>query len=497
MSNYNKFGFFKNKFNVAVAQTYDDFYPQYPNLPDATKLYSTLRIAYRQNANAVSNVNTTLGNTMVSSFSNNLQFTMPDGNVAMPTISGPNFENLVFNLYKYDADAGNVVKLTPTLTARRNYGTNPISFELQTNNMTNGCLCYDGNVRIYNGQGFGGNNRWFEMKTDYSDVKFIINKSNGSAPGLIEDGYPGARRVLALDGVNKSIIFSAFGAAFSGTGDPVRARIVLHNFATDKFETCSLTYDNAAANVQQAADVTVIPVQVPGTGSGNTSNIYCIPGQGWLVNGTDTSNPPAQNGPRCIVEYDPGSNVTTRFTPTGANLQLDASFTGSGNEQRVALYGAATLGVDGKIYCFPGTAKKDIMVVDAVNKTAVQSKFSIYTSSTLYCPKTVAVLAPDGFAYARVTDITGFDDGEDAWLGIDTNPTSDTYQTGVIIPIDPTGVVKENYNPFGYAIAKDGLILGQVPQGDSMTTLQISGNGLDQQAIYPALIGNSTNNNPG
>ena len=503
MSNYNKFGFFKNKFNVAIEQEYNDFYPQYPNLPDATKLYSTLRKAYVQNANAVSNVNTTYSGVFPTSrAADNQQYTMPDGNVAFPVCNTAVFYDEFNNrydesmeLFKYNADTGNISQLSITKTSRRNDGSSaPQNPDFRTKYIKTGCLCYDNKVRIFDSE--VTNIKWWELSTDYTTFTSVYNHTANPAPVITEDSYPQLAKVLALTDTNKVLMIPRRG--YFGLTD--QSRFTMLDLTTEKFANISLTHDNAASSTNITYE-NILAVQVPGTGSGNTANVYIIPGQGLIEGGTDSGNVPNLAGPRVISEYDPGSNVTTRFTPTGANL---TSTTGT-MDHADSLYGGATLGVDGNVYCFPGKRRKDIMVLDASNRSAVQSTFNIFnmdienpdgfTENTIEAGRSTAITAPDGFAYIRATgrQYNVFGNSEvDFWIGIDTNPVSDTYQTGYLKAIDPNNNITDSVEPKGYVFAKDGLVIHQPQDGGAghTVTLQISGEGLLNQAIYPALLNN-------
>ena len=507
MSNYNKFGFFKNKFNVAIAQEYNDFYPQYPNLPDATKLYSTLRTAYRQNANAVANVNTTYSGIFPTSrVADNQQYRMPDGNVAFPVCNttpvADEFNNIYdesMELFKYNADTGNISQLSITKTSRRNDGsTSPIDPDIGTDQIGYGCLCYDGKVRMFQ-NGTLQNVFWYELSTDYTTFTLVYNHTANPAPIITEDSYPQPAKVLALTDTNKVLMIPHRGSV----GLPDRSRFTMLDLTTEKFVNISLTHDNVDSSTNLNYD-NILAVQVPGTGSGNTANVYIIPGQGLIEGGTDSGNVPNLAGPRVVAEYDPGSNVTTRFTPTGANLTATTGTMDHGD----SLYGGATLGVDGKIYCFPGSKRKDIMVLDASNRSAVQSTFNIFntnvenpdgfTENTIEAGRSTAITAPDGFAYIRATgrqyNLFG-NSVVDFWIGIDTNPVSNTYQTGYLKAIDPNNNITDSFEPKGYVVAKDGLIIHQPQDGGAghTVTLKVSGDGLLDQAIYPALLNNMNN----
>ncbi len=493
MSRYSRWGFFKNKRNAGTLSD-ATFYPRYPELPSSNTFFTFLENGFKRTADPVANVNLTLGAPLHDGnvrIIRDTQFTMPDGNVAFVTALrtgiSPSF-TYTTELFKYDADAGNITQLSPTV---------PANVNSDINSVTTGCLTYDGNVNLYINEGTQ-NVSYIKLKTDYTEINYGFTNTNAPGPILPEDEYPPAQKCIALEN-NKVMIFSSTRNAFAS---PTEARAVIHDLATDKFANTSFQYDGVDANVIPVGPFDISVVQVPGSQSvgSESGNIYVIPQTGFLLNGEPGSNIiPALNGPRCIVEYDPGANVTTRFTPSGADLSTP------GYDKDDILYSGATLGVDGKIYAFPGQAKKDILVLDPSNRSATQSTFGIFDidnhpydpinplGNTLQCFKE-AITAPDGYAYirARGEQPRYFTGTQDFWLAIDTNPTSNTYQTGSCIPIDPDGVYTDETDDSGLVVAKDGLIMSQ-PSTTKMMTVQVNTNAGYHLTYHPALLNNFQN----
>lgn len=485
MSRYSRWGFFKNKRNAGTLGNVTNFYPRYPDLPSSNTFFTFLENGYKRTAEPVANVNLTLGAPLHDGSirtTRDTQFTMPDGNVAFVTAkrggSNPSYTYTV-ELFKYDADAGNITQLSPTTNALVNHVISTTS---------TGCLTYDGNVHLYIRQG-NQNVTYTKLKTDYSVIDLGYTHSNAPGPILPEDEYPPALKSIALEN-NKVMIFSQRINSFSV---PFISRAVIHDIATDKFSNTTFQYDGVDSNVAVIGPFDLNVVQVPGSQSvgSQSGNVYIIPQQGFLLNGEPGSNTiPALNGPRCIVEYDPGANVTTRFTPSGADL------TTPGFNKDDSLYVGATLGVDGNIYAFPGEIKKDIMVLDPSNRSATQSTFGIFNTTganTIQCFRE-AITAPDGYAYIRARGVQPdhFTGTQDFWLTIDTNPTSNTYQTGSCIPIDPNGVYTDENEDSGLVVAKDGLIMSQ-PATTKMMTVQVNTNAGFPLTYHPALLNNFNN----
>lgn len=497
MSRYSRWGFFKNKHNAGTLANADNFYPRYPDLPSSNIFYTFIKDGYLRTSDPVANVNTTLAAPLKDGSTRllrDMQYTMPDGNIALPTVKrtgiNPNY-TYTAELFKYDADAGNITKLNPTVGP---------SVDNNLAGATTGCLTYDGNVNLYLNQG-PQNVNYIKFKTDYSAINNVYTHSNVPGPILPEDEYPPAKKCIALEN-NKVLIFSQ---QINANVAPFESRCVIHDLATDKFSNTTFQYDGVTNGIV-VVSLTLNVVQVPGSQSvgSESGNVYIIPSEGFLLNGEPGSGTvPAFDGPRCIVEFDPGANVTTRFTPSGADLSTP------GYVNRNSLYVGATLGVDGKIYAFPGEAKKDILVLDPSNRSAIQSTFGIFDidnhpfdpaqplGNTLVCKKE-AITASDGYAYIRATGVQPryFTGTQDFWLAIDTNPESNTYQTGTCIPIDNDGIVTTEQVGQGLAIAKDGLIISH-PQTSSpnICTLQINSNAGYPLTYHPALLNNINNQN--
>jgi len=478
MSRYSRWGFFKNKRNAGTLANVDNFYPKYPDLPSSDIFYTFIRDGYIRRSDPVANVNTTLGaplKTGVTRLLKDMQYTMPDGSIALPTY---NDSTSSAELFKYDPDAGNITQTSPTVGT----GVDAIISSAVT-----GCLVYNGNVHLYIDQG-NTNVDYIRFKTDYSAINKVNTHSNSPGPILIEDAYPDPQKCIALEN-DKVLIFSA---DINANTSPTDARCVIHDLATDKFSNTTFQYDGVDNTVVVTGPFDLNVVQVPGSQSigSESGNVYIIPQEGFLLNGEPGSGTvPALDGPRCIVEFDPGANVTTRFTPTGADL------TTTGFNKDDKLYIGSTLGVDGNVYAFPGEVKKDIFVLDPSNRTATQSTFGIFNTTganTIQC-QAEAITASDGYAYIRATGVQPdyFTGTQDFWLAIDTNPDSNTYQTGTCIPIDNDGIVTTEQLGKGLAIAKDGLIISH-PQSSSpnICTLQINSNAGFAISYHPALLNN-------
>jgi hypothetical protein len=482
MSRYSRWGFFKNKHNAGTLANADNFYPRYPDLPSSNIFYTFIKAGYLRTSDPIANVNLTLGAPLHDGsvrVLRDMQYTMPDGNIAFPTVKrtgiSPSF-TYTAELFKYDADAGNITKLNPTV--------GPLVAD-DLKDATTGCLTYDGNVNLYVNRGIE-NVEYIKIKTDYSAMTHVNTHSNYPGPILPEDTFPIPQKCIALEN-NKVMIFSEDVNSFANA---YLARAVIHDLATDKFSNTTFQYDGVNSFVTVSGTFDLNVVQVPGSQSvgSESGNIYVIPQEGFLLNGEPGSGTvPALDGPRCIVEFDPGANVTTRFTPSGADL------TTPGFNKDDKLYVGSTLGVDGNVYAFPGEIKKDIMVLDPSNRSATQSTFGIFNTTganTIQCFRE-AITAPDGYAYIRARGVQPdhFTGTQDFWLSIDTNPTSNTYQTGSCIPIDPDGIYTNENEDGGLVVAKDGLIMSQ-PGTTKMMTVQVNTNAGYPLTYHPALLNN-------
>ena len=190
----------------------------------------------------------------------------------------------------------------------------------------------------------------------------------------------------------------------------------------------------------------------------------------------------ANSGYFTFQEYDPLSNVTSDYVPSGAST-LFADTTSNDH-----YFGTACLGVDEHIYFLPKDAN-GIMVFDAVSNVAN----AVITEANTYID---AKLGLDGNIYALQfgTGTTGA--GNDL-LMIDTTPTSPTYQQLTYLD---TGVgTNAGGGTFWTAIgvAGDGTILGVGTDSNASANvnqicrISTNGRGYNQVIINPYLNGHS------
>lgn len=480
MSRYNKFGFYKNKFEVGSQTSYTNTYPKYPQLPNSTKFFEFIRNGYTRNSAPVANIDVVsglvLGTGSISNIRNysisNHAFLLPDGNVAFYSQA----QNGNITISKYAAQT-NTLSIATTKTGLG------INYRC-------GTLSRDNKFRIYaSEQSSLQTNRLLEIDTTTlvvteKAVPFYQNSSkaiNLYSPTQL-DYTLWHKNLLAPKITNNQSNINA-GYFF------------VHDLNANTITRTTLVHDGASRVGLPFADITNM-VQHPTNG-----NVYIIPGDGFVRNGERAGgmNPNGYD-PRVIVEYNPFLDTTRRFTPSGANLSINnPEYVGDSSAYTQSLFGTASLGVDGNIYCFPGVCRKDILAFNPIGNTSVQGTFSIFNttgSNTITCFSSVT--APDGYIYARARGIqsTYFTGEQDFWLAIDTNPTSATYRQGTCIVIDPLGIETSlpNYTArvSSLVITGGSRIISQPNTNQFMSTLQIYGNGGYHVALHPSLNNNSS-----
>jgi hypothetical protein len=474
MSRYNKFGFYKNKYSVGQLSGYTNTYPKYPSLPDSTKFFEFMRGGFTRNSAPVANVDVVsiapLNNRNTLIYNNG--FLLPDGNVAFHSYGAPIGGNTTISKYNAETNSFSIVST---------------SFPVSGDLYKSGTMCRDSKFRLYIG--------------DQSSLKYNrVLEVNTTTLAITEKSVP------AYDSTSKQInLYSPTQLDYTLWHKNLLAPKLTNNFSNinigyfwihdlnaNTFTRTSAVYDGrTSVQLPQADNVNMVQHPVNG-------NVYIIPGEGFVRNGERSSgiNPNGYD-PRVIVEYNPFTDTTRRFTPNGANLSVNnPTQIGQLNAYTESLFGSTALGVDGNIYCFPGVCRTDILAFNPVSNTSVQGTFNIFSNTGSNTIVTYgAITAPDGYIYAKARGVqtARFSGEQDFWLAIDTNPTSATYRQGTCIPVDPLGINTNlgSGKQTSIVMSKNGLIMGQPNTTEFMATLQTYGNGGYFVSHHPSLNMNS------